>query len=493
MAEKTPADHDKKSANAKGGGHAYEAVHGFTTIASGKAEQDAGVNSRGRLWHHPTPATSPEDVDFMTELTSGSLYRAPRTGRFIIWSTALLLVVSLAWAAFAEVEEAVKGEGRVIPSQQIQVVQNLEGGIVEEILVHEGAVVQKDQILLRINDTRFSSSYRENRIRLLALQVKAARLKAELEKIPFVITAAIEAEQPELVLREKELFDSRERQFEAKRSILDQQMQQRRQELAELKSRHEHLANSYRLMARELELTRPLVKEGAVSEVELLRLERKATEMRGELAATELAIPRVESMYREAQNKIEEQELSKQKEINAELNETLAELARVSESSIALEDRVNRTLVRSPVRGTVKQVLVSTVGGVVQPGMKLVEIVPLEDTLLVETRIKPSDIAFLRPGQPAKVIFSAYDFAIYGGLDAKLEHISADSITDERGGSYYLVRVRTTRSHLGSDLQPLPIIPGMVATVDIMTGKKTVLSYLLKPILRAKERALRER
>ncbi|MCK5319470.1 MAG: HlyD family type I secretion periplasmic adaptor subunit, partial [Anaerolineales bacterium] len=176
-----------------------------------------------------------------------------------------------------------------------------------------------------------------------------------------------------------------------------------------------------------------------------------------------------------------------------ELNDVLAKLEEFSASSVALEDRLKRTAVRSPVKGTINQILVNTLGGVIQPGMDLIEIVPLEDTLLVEARIKPSDIAFLRPDQEAMVKFTAYDFTIYGGLDARLEHLSADSITDEQGNSFYLARLRTQKNYLGSETNPLPIIPGMVTSIDILTGKKTILSYLLKPVLRAKYMALRER
>jgi membrane fusion protein, adhesin transport system len=176
-----------------------------------------------------------------------------------------------------------------------------------------------------------------------------------------------------------------------------------------------------------------------------------------------------------------------------ELNEAHAKLEGITASSVALMDRLERTAVRSPVRGIINQILVNTVGGIIQPGMDLIEIVPLEDSLLVEARIKPQDIAFLHPNQEAMIKFTAYDFTSYGGLEAELEHISADSITDNQGDDYYLVRLRTRQTYLGTEATPLPIIPGMVVSVDIMTGKKTILSYLLKPVLRARHTALRER
>jgi len=235
------------------------------------------------------------------------------------------------------------------------------------------------------------------------------------------------------------------------------------------------------------------VQQGAVSEVEMLRLEREANKLNGDLESTRYQIPQVRSRLQEAKRSIEDRRLNYQNQAKEELNDILSELEGLSVSSVALEDRLKRTLVRSPVRGTINQILVNTVGGVIQPGMDLMEIVPLEDTLLVETKIKPSDIAFLHPGQKALVKFSAYDFTMYGGLEGDVEHISADSITDEKGENFYLVRVRTTRNFLGAEENPMPIIPGMVGEVDILTGKKTILSYLLKPALRAQKMALRER
>jgi len=243
---------------------------------------------------------------------------------------------------------------------------------------------------------------------------------------------------------------------------------------------------------KELELTRPLVAQGAVSEVEVLHLERQGSMMQGEIATIKQSIPKSDSKLQEAQLELRENQLAFFNKAKSELNDVLAELEDVSASAIAIEDRLRRTNVQSPVTGTINRLLVNTVGGVIQPGMDLVEIVPLEDTLVIETNIKPADIAFLRPDQDAKVKFTAYDFTIYGGLEAKLEHISADSITDDKGNSFYLVRLRTSKNYLGPETNPLPIIPGMVASVDILTGKKTILSYLLKPVLRAKYMALRE-
>ncbi|MEO5574371.1 MAG: HlyD family type I secretion periplasmic adaptor subunit [Gammaproteobacteria bacterium] len=441
-----------------------------------------------------TQTVAPDDLEYVSETSAAMLQQAPTGGRLILWFTVLFIVVALVWAANAKLDEVTRGVGKVIPSRQMQIVQNLEGGILAEMLIKEGDIVEKGQIILRIDDTRFSSSLREGSGNYLALKAMAARLKAEADNTPFVAPEDVVLKQPQIVEQEAELFRSRQQELQTNVDILKQQVSQRRQELAELRAHRDQLSRSYKLTAQELTMTRPLLADGAISEVEVLRLERQVNEVKGELSATELAIPRVQSTYDEAVRKIEELELGYRNKARTEYNETAAKVSQLSESNFALEDRVSRTSVRSPVRGTVNRLLMNTKGGIIQPGMDLVEIVPLDDSLLVEARVRPSDIGFIHPGQKAIVKFSAYDFGIYGGLEAKVDHISADTIRDEeKKESYYLVRVRTKQSYLGTKAKPLPIIPGMLADTDILTGKKTVLHYLLKPVLKAKERALTER
>lgn len=434
-----------------------------------------------------------EDVDFATDIRSAILVQSPSGGRSIIWLTLLLLIAALVWAYFAEIEEITRGDGKVIPSRQIQVVQNLEGGIVAEILVSEGDEVEKDSLLLRIDDTRFSAPFRESRVKYMALKAKVARLRAESVGAILEIAEDIRTEFPSIAQRETELYDSRQEELSTSLVILQEKLNQRGQELEELKAKKKQLKTAHYLINRELKMTSPLVKEGAVSEVELLRLRRDVNTIKGELTATELTIPRIESKLIEAESELAERTLEFRNKAKIELNDAYSILESLSVTAVALEDRLSRTSVKSPVHGTVNRVLINTVGGIIQPGMDLIEIVPLEDSLLVEVRIRPSDIAFLRADQKAVVKFSAYDFTIYGGMDAKVEHISADSIVGEDGNSYYIVRVRTDRNYLGPEDDPLQIIPGMVATVDILTGQKTILSYLMKPLLRAKGMALRER
>ena len=434
----------------------------------------------------------PEDVDLTTDIRTSILAQTPKGGRAILWAVMALLVLFMVWAYYSEIEQVTRGDGKVVPSTQIQVIQNLEGGILSEIMIDVGQLVKKDQLLLRIDETRFSSSFKQNRVKYLASKSKAARLEAESNGSNFEVPQEVINEKPQIGVREKELFESRRREFNSSMQRIREQISQRKHEYRELTSKLDELTRTFALLKKELELTRPLVAQGAVSEVEVLHLERQASMMQGEIATIKQSIPKSDSKLQEAQLELRENQLAFFNKAKSELNDVLAELEDVSASAIAIEDRLRRTNVQSPVTGTINRLLVNTVGGVIQPGMDLVEIVPLEDTLVIETNIKPADIAFLRPDQDAKVKFTAYDFTIYGGLEAKLEHISADSITDDKGNSFYLVRLRTSKNYLGPETNPLPIIPGMVASVDILTGKKTILSYLLKPVLRAKYMALRE-
>lgn len=434
-----------------------------------------------------------EDVDFATDIRATILSQTPQGGRLIIWAAFFLLVIFLIWASFSELEEVTRGEGKVVPSSHVQVIQNLEGGIISEILVNVGDAVKKDQLLLRMDETRFSSSFEENRAKYLSNKAKSARLKAEASGTALVIPADVEKERPDIAARERQLYNSRRMELSSSSEIKRQQVNQRSQELKELESKLVELNRTYTLLQKEISMIKPLVGKGAASDVEVLQLERQASQMQGEIDRIRHAIPAAQAKLRESQVAVNELNLNYRNKANAESNEVLREVDESASSSLALKDRLDRTSVRSPVDGIVNRVMVKTVGGVVQPGMDLVEIVPMHGNLVVEAKIKPADIAFLRPGQKATIKFTAYDYTIYGSLKAELEHVSADSVTDEKGNSFFLVRLKTDKSYLGTMKHPLPIMPGMVTTVDILTGKKTVLSYILKPVLKARSMALRER
>jgi adhesin transport system membrane fusion protein len=433
------------------------------------------------------------EADFVSGRAGADLHAPRGFAHLLLFVIAAFFAAFFAWASWATLDEVTRGEGKVIPSRQVQVVQNLEGGIVAGIPVREGAVVEAGQVLLRIDDVRAASRLRESRARHLALLGALGRLRAEVGETELRFAPEVAAEAPDVARNERALYDARRQALGSELAVLRSQAAQREQELTELATRLDQLERSHALALEELAITEPLAASRVVSRVQLLRLEREVNDLAGELEATRLAKPRVEAALREANRRIEERELGFRAEAQRELNAVQAEASALAEAIAAEADMVSRTEVRSPVRGTVKQLFVNTVGGVVQPGADLIEIVPLEDNLLVEARVRPADISFLHPGQPAVVKVTAYDFAIYGGLDAVVEGISADTITDERGESFYRVRVRTRDNALQDAGEPLPIIPGMTTQVDILTGEKTVLDYLLKPILRAKERALRER
>lgn len=438
-----------------------------------------------------------KDADFAPVRLSAQLDRPPAFGFVLIMGVALFLVVALIWADWAVIDEVTTGQGRVIPSSQIQVVQNLEGGIVREIRVREGEIVKKGQVLLQIENTAFVASYGELRAKHHGLMASVARLKAEAHQVPLEFPPELVKESPNIVERERLLYEARQNELKAQLSVFEQQAAQRKQELTELQNRQSHLMKGVSLIEEELRITRPLAQQGVVPRIEVIRLQRQLSEQQRELDGVRLAQPRARSAMREANRRIQERFLGFKAEAQRDLTARQNELAAVREAIVAARDRVQRTEVRSPVRGIIKQVKVSTVGGVVRPSADLVEIVPLDDTLLVEAKVRPQDIAFIRPQQEATVKITAYDFSIYGGLKAKVERISADAISEPdssgREESYYKIIVRTERNYLGTKAKPLPIIPGMVASVDILTGNKTVLDYLLKPVLKAKDRALRER
>ncbi len=443
-----------------------------------------------RLLRRWIPRQTEEELDWVSDADWARLQQEPLRARFLLRWIAGIAVVLFIWAAFAQVDEVTRGIGKVIPSRQLQVVQAVDGGVVSEIAVKEGQIVDAGQLLMQIDETRFVSSLRENQVQYAALQAKAARLKALAEGGPFVLPSDLVRENPQLAEQERGLYLSRRSELEAQLGIARQQLAQRSQELNEVRSRRDQAAQAYDLTARELAVTKPLAGSGAVSEVELLRLERDVGRFRGERDQAAAQIVRIQSAIAEAQRKIQEVELNFRNMARMELADTMAKVNSLSEGSAALSDRVKHSSVKSPVKGTVKRLLVNTVGGVVQPGAEIIEVVPLEDALLLEARILPKDIAFLRPGLKSQVRFTAYDYAIYGGLAAVVDQVGADTVTDDKGNAFYLVRVRTLNSSLGENL---PILPGMVAEVDIMTGKKSVLSYLLKPILRAHTHALKER
>ena len=427
------------------------------------------------------------------EFEADSLMSREGTQRAQLIVRAALAIVALLllWAALARVDEVTRGEARVIPSRQLQVVQSLDGGVVSDILVQEGQEVEAGQLLLKIDETRATSGVRESAAQGFALRARQARLRALAEGSAFQPPpVGDDAEEKRILQGELELYQAKRSELANLLSLNGQQLQQRQQELSEMRSRKSSAERALDLGLQELAKTKPLLASGAVSEVEILRLERDISRSRGESEQATAQIARVQAAIGEAQRKIQETEFAFRNEARKELAEVVGKLNALNEGAVALSDKVSKSQVKSPVRGRVQRLLANTVGGVVTPGKDIVEIVPLDDKLVLEARMAPKDIAFIRPGQNATVKFTAYDFSIYGGLDAVVENISPDTVVDDKGNAFYLVRVRTTRANFS---EQLPIIPGMTAEVDVLTGQKTVLSYLLKPVLKAKAYALRER
>jgi membrane fusion protein, adhesin transport system len=414
-----------------------------------------------------------------------------KSSRWLIWIAIVAIVALLFWMGVSLIDEVVRGEGKVVPSRQVQVVQSLDGGVVKEILVKPGQAVEPGQTLLKIDPTRFNSSLASNQAEYLSLLAKAARLRALATGEPFQAPDDVLRQLPAAAESERNVWIQRVKELNATIGVIQEQVKQRQEELRETLAKRDQAATACALTSKELSVTRPLLASGSVSPVEVMRLQRDVAKSCGDQKGAEAQIDRTEASIQEAIRKVQEAELNTRNQARSELSDTDTKLRTLHEDRLALADKVNLAEIRSPVRGTVKTLMANTVGGVVQPGKDIIEIVPTDDTLLLEVRVPPRDIGFLHAEQKAQVKFTAYDYSIYGGLDGLVEQIGADTIVDERGNAYYIVRVRTAHGTVGE--KRLPIIPGMVAEVHILTGKRTVLQYLLKPILRAKENAFTER
>ena len=435
-----------------------------------------------------------DDLEYMNSVSSAMLMHTTLRTKLMLWVAFFVIIWVIVWAYNAEIDSLTRGEGKVIPSSQIQVIQNLEGGIVSEIFVKEGDNVKKGDVLIKIDDTTFNSAYQESKQRYDELEAKTIRLLAEANDEPFIVSDKIRKKSPKLIEHEESLYNTNKSQLENNVAIYNHRLTQKRNELEEAQEKLLQLTRNYELISKEVALNKPLVKSGIVSEVEFLQLQRQANNIRGDMEATKLSIPRLVSVLEEQKDNIKEVKLRFQNKAKEDYNEAKAEMYRIEKANIAREDKVKRTYVRSPVDGTIKQLLVNTIGGVVRPGMDIIEIVPTQDNLIIEARIKPSDIAFLYPGQRAIVKFSAYNFAIYGSLEGTVTNISADTIINNIDKqNYYIVRIKTDKNYLGSEDKKLYVMVGMTTTVDIITGKKTVLEYILKPILRAKQNVLSNR
>ncbi len=434
-----------------------------------------------------------DDLQYMDSIGEALREHTPHKIRIALYFWAVAIISFLLWAHFTKVEEITRGTGEVVPSGNNQVVQNLEGGILKEIMVNIGDEVDKGTPLLKIDNQKSFAQMQATKIKILELTAKSERLRAESDGIKFDVNQSLPDEAYNFFANEKKLYSNRQRQLEAKLQALYEQKQQKIHELDETKQRIKDLKNTADLMDKEIKIMKPMVRVGVKSKVEVMRLQREQSKILEELHSAQNSLPRLNSAIKEITHTIEEAKIEFQNRAREELNEVEGELLRVKESYTALQDEAKRTIVRSPIKGIIQKLYVHTIGGVIKPGEDLVEIVPTDDNLWLEVKIKPSDIAFIYPGQKAVVKVSAYDFAIYGSLEGKVVHISADTVKDDKDNVYYIVHIKTDKNYLGDKKHPLKIIPGMIVNVDIMTGKKSILDYILKPILKAKEYTFTER
>lgn len=434
-----------------------------------------------------------EDLAFMDELKAAEHLKPRGAARLFLLAVVGFFACAVFWSAVSEVDERVRGTGQVMPSSDLQVVQSLEGGIVTEILVAEGDRVKKDQILLRIDDVQFASEGRGIEAQLTGLQAKQARLKAEAAGKPFAIEKEIAEKYPDIAANEEKLYASRQKEQESALGIIADEITSAKANISEVRASIGKFAKSKALLEKELAITRRLVAKKAQPEIEQLKLERELNEASGNLATAAQARESLEAKLAAAEKKDAEKKASFRSKALGELNEVETRIAAIRESLTAAEDKVRRTELKAPVEGIVHKLYVKTEGGVMQPAERIAEIVPVADDLMIRARISPSDVAFLKPGQKVRVSVTAYDPQIYGTLEGQLERIGADTIEDSRGEPFFEIDVRTARNYLGDEAHPLPISPGMVTETEVITGKRTILDYLLKSVRRAKDRAFTEK
>lgn len=432
------------------------------------------------------------DAKYMQSLSAAVLTRTPRYMIMVVLISALFVTCAISWMNWAEIDVVIRGSGKVIPASQVKQIQSLEGGIVSEILVKEGELVEVNQPLIKISDIAFSSSSEENRLLYFEQLAKSSRLKAEAEGIDFVENREVVKNYPNLNKLEKSLYFSNLEQLQETTNILDEQINQQKSTLAEAQSKKRQLTKSLKLMKKEIELKKPLKERGIISEVDYLQLLQREAEIEGDLDSVNTSIPGLNSAIKEGTAKKTKELLDYRNKAKRELNEINSELSRINEAQNALQDRVKRTVLRSPVNGIVQRLHANTIGGVINPGVNIIEVVPQEDALLIELKIKPADIASVNVGQKARLKFSAYDFAIHGSLESEVSFISADTITNEEGDSFYIIRVKPNVNFIGDFSEKLAIKVGMTAEADIITDKKTILQYIIKPVTRGLDKALRE-
>ena len=423
--------------------------------------------------------------------------KPPLLARFTIAMVVAFIVAFVAWASYAVVDELARGTGKVIPLSKTQIIQASEAGVVQEIAVRLGERVTKGQLLIRLDDTTTSSSLEETQVRLQSYEAQIARLDIEIGNIlrgKFECPLELSELSPLTCESEQQLLEARRENYTKKNEVLAVRLQQKIDELNRANSKTDGLERLLAILEKERSKIAPLVKRKLHSELNLIQLDRQIIEQSIEIDAVQQDIPLLMSSIKEAELQLEEHALQFTQEARRDRNEIMAELSVLRATVKGASDRVKRTDIRSPVDGEVNTLEINTIGAFVQPGTTVAGIVPTTETLLVEARMSPKDIAFIQPGQQAIVKLTAYDFSIFGGIKGVVSNVSADSIVDqETGEAYYSVRIETGNYQIGKDGKSYDIRIGMVASVDVLTGQKTVLEYMLKPIIKARSEALTER
>lgn len=433
------------------------------------------------------------DKEFMNELEAATRMKPSTASHFMLLTVASLVGSFFIWAGTSEIEEITHGSGQVVPTQEIQVVQSLEGGILTELLVREGQTVEKGQILLKVNDVAFASEERGTEARTLALKAKKARLDAEAAGAKFTAPKEVAEKFPDIARNEEALYRSRQQELSNAKSILDNKITTARAELREVQAKINRLSENRRLLNQELVITKKMVAKKAVPQLEAIRLNREISNISGQIRESAQKKSGLEAELRGAQRERADREDKFKSQVLGELNDIESQISQLSESLMAIGERVDRADIRSPVDGIVNKISIKTIGGIIEPAMKLVEIVPLDDELKIIARVAPQEIAFLHPDQEVNIKISAYDSQRYGSLKGKLVRIGANSVNDNDGNIFFEIEVLADQNYLGTEENPLPITPGMVADIEVITGDRTILSYLAKPVLRAKDKALTER
>ncbi len=485
-------------------------------LVTGKRQQEVGARSmtmQGQglfaALDAPLQGLTPDDIRYAGDVDA-AYSRRPKIGaRVLSLTIAVFFTILIIWAAFSKIDEVTHSEGSVVGSQSTQTISNLEGGILRAMLVRDGNTVQKGDVLAQIDNEMAASSYRDAMQRSMDNVFALIRLEAELKNTEPVfpkdlytwsveyfgreVDPAMLQQAQQIIADQESVWRSRRERFRVDEDVLRSQAAQREREVQEQTTHREQLIQSLALSRQQRDAAKALVSRNNFSRLEYLGMEQKVVELQGQVDMLDATISKAQAAAAEAKHRIESHTAEFRAGITEEINKRRVELTTLQETLAAGGDRVTRTDVRSPVRGIIKQIYINTIGGVVKPGEPIMDIVPLDDTLLVEARVRPQDVAFLRPGQNVMVKVTAYDFSIYGGLEGKLEQISADTIEGKQGEFYYLVKIRTSKTYLEHNNEILPIIPGMIVQADILIGKKTILQYLMKPILKAKQNALTER